>query len=81
MAAQGLLPLAACALEPLAHRAFGDAQSTGDRALLPAFLCQVPGTEAAIFLPIMGLEMGRVLVHTPPSSTFRTTFSNPCSGQ
>ena len=78
---QGLRSLHSRLFEPLAHCAFADAQRTSDVSLLPVLLCQVPGTETAIFFPIMGLEVGGVFVHAPPSSTLRTIFIHLCNDQ
>jgi len=80
MTTQGLLARAPSALEPLAHGSLTHAQGTGDLALFPARLSQIPGTQTAIFFPIVWVEMG-VLVHMPPSNTFRTTFTNSYNDQ
>ena len=51
---QCLDPVQGGTFEPLADRALGDAQGVSNVLLGPSFQMQVPGTEAAAFVPAAG---------------------------
>lgn len=51
MVTQSCDPIQGGPLEPLADRALGDAQGLRDLSLRPSLLVQVPGPQAATFLP------------------------------
>lgn len=80
----GVQRLHACAFsarEPLANRTLGDAQRLGNLALCPTHLVQLPGTQAASFVPINGL-FGICCVHDhEPSISRPTIIRSLCADQ